>query len=164
MLPEEVEKNVANLYKELLDAGLDTDNFIVIGGTASVFHGIEEKTKDIDILCTDKKYLAQIKSLFKPETAYDTFITFYRNGIEYNIGLPQEWNLTKPYNAREAKFVDDIKINVRPRKLIEKDLEDELQKIERGFARINATYALQYSTYYIKHKTRLEKLKEALNR
>lgn len=115
MLAEEVEKNVADLYREFLDAGLRTDNFIVIGGTASVFHGIEEKTKDIDILCTDKKYLTQIKSLFKPEVAYDTFIIFYRNWVEYNIGLSQEWNLTKPYNAKEERFVDGIKINIRPR-------------------------------------------------
>jgi len=160
MLTDEVMENVTDFHRFLRQEGFDTEYVILIGSAALVMYGLENQAADIDVLIPHKKKFTRLQSLFNFEKCP---ISYDRNGIKYQIGLPHDFNLVRPYNAKEIVTVGDVNINVRPLHLIARDYEVYLKEKEAAAMRIGEPLSvLNEFPPYAKYKERLEKLRKKL--
>ena len=151
-------KGTKDFYTMLEERGLNSDTFIIFGGAALVLHGMEKTTSDIDILTLDKKYFKQLKNYLAPCIATKTFINYERKGIEYQIGLPEEFNIVQP-EAKEERTFDGIKIYLRPLHLLYADQKAHKESLEKDFSEVGETPA-DLKKHYSRYRKILRRLKK----
>lgn len=160
MLAYEVKEKVADFYRHLHQKGFDTEYIILIGSAALVLHGIEDHAADIDILIPRREKFAELQSLFNKKSCP---FSYNKNGTKYQIGLPHDFTLVRPYDAKETVKIENICINVRPLSLIARDYEVYIEGFHQAAKSIDKPLSFFSDLpLYIKYKTRLEKLRTAL--
>lgn len=151
-----VRRGAVEFYKLLERKNFDIDRFIVIGGAALVLYGLLEETSDIDII-TGRKSLYRLKRLrFRSCEKTSTVMRIRKDNINYEIGLPGEFDLAKPWYMKERIAIEDAFVNLRPKRLLKADCEIQL-KIAEDLARSIHEEPTVFESY-VKYKTRLERL------
>ena len=154
-----VRKVAVEFYRLLRRRNFDTDSFIIIGGAALVLYSLLEKTPDIDIT-TDRKSLYRLKKVpFRSCEKTLTLLRVRKNKVDYEIGLPPEFDLVKPWYVKERIAIEDVFVNVRPRYLLKADCELQVRIVEDIARGIDVEPSVFRA--YVKYKTRLERLSES---
>jgi hypothetical protein len=153
-----VVRGTKEFYVLLEKGGFDLDKFIVFGGAALVLHGLEKTAADIDILALDKRLFKQLKIYLKPCHATKTFISYERKGVEYQIGLPEEFKIVQP-EYKEERIFDNIKIYLRPLHLLYADQKAYKESLEKDFSEVGETPA-DLKKYYPRYRKILRRLKK----
>jgi len=159
MKNEELRINLLNFYKFVRMKGFDPAKFILIGSAALVIYGVEDEANDIDILVPRREDFVKLQKLFNKNNCP---ISYTKDGVTYQMGLPHDFNLTKPYNAKKVVKINDEMINIRPPSLLARDYESYLNSLEIAAREINELSALPEFPLYTKYKLKLEKLKNLI--
>lgn len=161
MQAHEVKERIVDFYRFLHQKDFDTEYVILIGGAALVLHNIEDRTGDIDILISRRKKFKELQNLLNRKGCP---ISYEKNGIKYQIGLPHDFALVRPYDKKEIVKIENIKVNVRPLHLIAHDYEDYIKSWEETAKSINEPISTLNDFFppYVKYKLRLEKLQKFL--
>jgi uncharacterized protein (UPF0210 family) len=160
MLADKVRERVVDFYKSLHEKGFDAEDIILIGSAALVLHGVESYAADIDALVPSRRKFAELQRLFNDDSCP---ISYEKNGTRYQLGLPHDFYILKPYNAKETVKVENVKVNLRPLRLIARDYESYVRSLEEAAKRIGEPLSvLDDFPPYVKYKARLEKLKKVL--
>jgi len=159
MRANKVRKGTVEFYKLLERKNFDTNRFIVIGGAALVLYGLLEKTSDIDII-TGRKSLYKLKKVpFRSCEKTATLLRIHKGDVNYDIGLPAEFDLAKPWYMKERIAMGDVNVNLRPKYLLKADCEMQLKIVEDAAREIDEKPSVFES--YAKYKTRLERLSQS---
>ena len=154
-------KEVISLLKEFsqsLDSSFSLRDFVAVDRTALLLRDVLVKeTEIVDLVIPKRSKFNEFKIKHKDFHEYLSPEILRWEKADLHVGTPQSYYLVPPFDRYEDLNIDGLKVRVRPLRLILRDMENYLNKMN-VFAKKDSTTPYLRRFYLYKETFEIVKL------